>query len=236
MSSKRKNSLSSKSPSSKSLKRPRKSIKSPTKIISLQIDENIVKIDEITQDCNILYNSVMYQPSHMIHIKNRDGFLLEGKDIISHIQKSRPKKDICPLFSNFHIKKSLQRAQDNQKKYPNITKNTQWLILMGKSNTNDNLVVGLAQFYLSPSKSGISENVLYLDNFCTYQMESKPDNSCRLGRIILDKLNRIGKEMGISRMELKNFDESSSSFYKYLGFTSFINEADLEHEYFYHDL
>ena len=42
--------------------------------------------------------------------------------------------------------------------------------------------------------------------------------------------------MGVSRMELKNFDESSSSFYKYLGFTSFDYDADLEHEYFYIEL
>ena len=236
MSTKRKYSIITKSPSSKSLKRTRKSPTLSSIKIYPTIDENIVKIDEITQDCNIIYNSAIYHPSQMIHIKNRDGFLLEGEHLIKQIQKSRPKKDICPLFSNFHIKKSLQREHDNQKKYPNIKKNSQWLILMANSNSKEDLVVGLAQFYISPSKSEISENVLYLDNFCTLQMESKPDNSCRLGRIVLDKLYSIGREMGVSRMELKNFDESSSSVYKYLGFISFVYDADLEHEYFYRQL
>jgi hypothetical protein len=221
--------------SSRSSPSPRKSRKSIR--VDNTIDPIIVDFEDLSHyDCNVLYESNQYKPHQMIHIKDRDGMLEHGIPLMKQINKAKPKTDICRLFSNFNIKQKLQYEKNAEEKYPSARKNRKWLILMTKCKSDSKpkeLIAGLVQYYISYSKSGLDTNVVYLDNFCTLQFERKPEDACKLGKMMLEKLYKITKEYGLSRIELKNWDETSHSFYNYLGFTSFSNAEDSDHEYFY---
>jgi hypothetical protein len=218
---------------------PRKSRKS-SRMEDSSIDSTIVDFEDLSHyDCNVLYESNHYKPHQMIHIKDRDGMLEHGIQLMKQINKAKPKTDMCRLFSNFNIKQKLQYEKNAEEKYPSTRKNRKWLILMTKCREDakpEELIAGLVQYYISSSKSGLDEDVLYLDNFCTLQVERKPENACKLGRMILEKLYRITKEYGLSRIELKNWDDTSRSFYNYLGFTSFSVKEDVDQGYFYMDV
>jgi len=199
-------------------------------------DTTVVEFHTIQSKCNIVYNNEKYHPKQMIYIKDRNLFLQYGEHTSKYLNKIRPKKDICELFSNFDIKKRLQKEQTNEQKYPNNPKKqSQYLILVAENVENEEMIVGLAQFNETSSKSGFSTHVLYLDNICTVKQMTKTDNSCKLARILLEKLYEIARIKNISRIELKNYDETSASFYKYLGFTEFTYTGDLEHQYFYYE-
>jgi hypothetical protein len=217
---------------------PRKSRKS--KPIEDNIDSTIVDFEDLSHyNCNVLYESNHYEPHKMIHIKDRDGMLENGIQLMKQINKAKPKNDMCRLFSKFNIKQNLQYEKNAEEKYPSARKNRKWLILMTKCREQakpEELIAGLAQYYITSSKSGLDKDVLYLDNFCTLQVERKPENACKLGKMILEKLYKITKEYGLSRIELKNWDDTSRSFYNYLGFTSFSVKEDVDQDYFYMDV
>jgi hypothetical protein len=217
---------------------PRKSRKS--KPIEDNIDSTIVDFEDLSHyNCNVLYESNHYEPHKMIHIKDRDGMLEHGIQLMKQINNAKPKTDMCRLFSKFNIKQKLQYEKNAEEKYPSARKNRKWLILMTKCREQakpEELIAGLAQYYITSSKSGLDKDVLYLDNFCTLQVERKPENACKLGKMILEKLYKITKEYGLSRIELKNWDDTSRSFYNYLGFTSFSVKEDVDQDYFYMDV
>ena len=224
--------------SSKSSQSPRKSQKS--KPIEDNIDSKFVDIEYISHyNCNVLYESNDYKPHQMIHIKDRDGMLQYGTKMMKQINKAKPKTDMCRLFSKFNIKKKIEYEKKAEETHHITPKNRKWLILMTKCRVHakpEELIVGLAEYYISPSKSGHSQDVVYLDNFCTLQVERKPENACKLGKMMLEKLYKVTREYELSRIELKNWDDTSRSFYNYLGFTSFSNAEDSDYEYFYMDV
>ncbi len=227
------------SKSSRSSESPRKSRKSKH-IEDMFDDPTIVDFEDLSHyKCNVLYDSNHYEPHQIIHIKDRDGMLEHGIQLMKQINNAKPKTDMCRLFSNFNIKQKLQYEKNAEEKYPNTRKNRKWLILMTKCSEDakpKELIAGLAQYYITSSKSGLDENVLYLDNFCTLQVERKPENACKLGKMILEKLYKITKEYGLSRIELKNWDDTSRSFYNHLGFTPFSVKEDVDQGYFYMDV
>ena len=223
--------------SSKSSQSPRKSRKS--KPIEDNIDSKIVDIEDISHyNCIVLYETNHYKPYQMIHIKDRDGMLQYGTKMMKQINKAKPKTDMCRLFSKFNIKKKIEYEKKAEEKHHITPKNRKWLILIAKciGTKPEELIVGLAEYYISPSKSGHSQDVVYLDNFCTLQVEGKPENACKLGKMMLEKLYKVTREYELSRIELKNWDDTSRSFYNYLGFTSFSNAEDSDYEYFYMDV
>ena len=224
--------------SSRSSESPRKSRKSKH-IEDMFDDPTIVDFEDLSHyDCNVLYESNHYKPHQMIHIKDRDGMLEHRIDLMKQINKAKPKTDMCRLFSNFNIKQKLQYEKNAEEKYPSTRKNRKWLILIAKCNgaKPEELIAGLAQYYISSSKSGHSQDVVYLDNFCTLQVERKPENACKLGKMMLEKLYKVTREYELSRIELKNWDDTSRSFYNHLGFTPFSNAEDSDYEYFYMDV
>jgi hypothetical protein len=184
----------------------------------------------LENDCITQIQGVHYKASTLIHLSNQsyDNKMRLYINKCYQNYKLLSNSDICLLFPYFELKKVMSK--------PSFVKNNSQLIILIASNIDSNIVkndilVGIAQFTIRMGESGNNELVVYLENICTAKNTTV---NCKFGKILFDKIQEIMKSEGITRIEVKSFDESSTLFYRVNGYTEFLLDDDSLH--FYKDL
>lgn len=188
--------------------------------------------------CSFVHVGEPYTVNRFLHIIDGNDFIEKYDSILRYLNKCNWPSPLCELFSGssgsrFNVKKRMKELRYQRTQ-------AQMLIYLARktgeqSHKNDKMV-GIAQFYYKSSDME-DHQVLYLDNLCTLQLskDEKTSSNCKLGNTMLQHLYSIASTNGVRRLELKSFNDNSTSYYKHIGYTEFEPSVPDEYKHFYHD-